>query len=175
MIDQHLQAEIEAVSKALQRLPPNIGRERMRILKLAGAYGAAGVESAAPRGAKPHYKYSTPKITRRIRAGKGRGVKIATYMPGNLRNSIRVMEFRKSKSAVYIGARVAKGESPKGTFGSGARADGYYASMVEKGTIHTHARPFYNRGWDAARSQVIRTINNEVGRVIDRFKKQNDL
>lgn len=172
-MNAEMKIEVDRLIRALNVLPENLAQQRMRILSLAGSYGAAGIEDAAPRSSAPHYRYSTPKLTKKLRAPKGMGVVVASYLPGNLKQSIRVLQFKRSKSAVFIGAKLAKGQSPKGRFGTGSKADGYYMHMVEGGTIHSAPKPFVMSGWRRSENQVLRVITSEVTKVVEAFKSKN--
>ncbi len=100
----------------------------------------SSIRAAAPQSAKPHYRYSTPKMGKRKRAPKGSGQKVATYMPGNLKRSFQILPFRRSP-AVWVGAKLSKRGTGGGVF-AGNRVDGFYAAMVEFGTKHAAARPY---------------------------------
>ncbi len=169
-----MDTEIEAVLRKLMAFSKNIEADRKRIFTLGGAYFAATVEAAAPVGKKVHKRYSTAKVNRAIRAPKGMGNVVATYYPGNLARSIRVLDLRRAKYAVYVGARLQKG-SATGQF-SGTRVDGYYMGMVEEGTKNwPEGRPFFYAAWDRSKARIESIMINEFLRTIEKFKKESGL
>lgn len=166
-----IEVNIESAVKTLRGYGNVVAENRQRIAALGGAYAASAAESAAPRSPKPHYRYSTPKVNRKIRAPKGMGKIVATYMPGNLGNSIRVLKFPKAKSKVYVGARLQKG-SPSGTFGTGARADGYYLHMVEKRTKYHDGNPFFLSAIERAAPRVHSIMLGEWVKLTNKYNQQ---
>ncbi len=166
-------ADINRAIAKLQKFGDVVARNRQRIAALGGAFAASAAESAAPRSAKPHKRYSTPKASNRQRAPKGYGRVVAIYYPGNLRNSIRVLTFSRDRTKVWIGAKLAKGSSPKGTFGAGQRSDGYYLHMVERGTKYADKKPFFTRSIMASAPRVFRVMLNAWEKITNQFIQQN--
>lgn len=164
---------IEDAVASLRKFGSVVADNRQRIAALGGAYAASAAESAAPRSSAPHYRYSTAKVNRNIRAPKGMGNKVATYYPGNLGNSIRVLKFPRAKSKVYVGARLAKGQNPSGVFGRGARADGYYLHMVEEGTKNYKGRDFFVNAIKRASPRIYSIMLREWEKLTARFEQQN--
>lgn len=165
--------EIAAAIKALYKYGDVVSRNRQRIAALGGAFAAAAADDAAPRSKKPHMRYSTPKVTRSRRAPKGWGRVAATYTPGNLGNSIRVLTFSRDHTKVWVGAKLAKGQSPKGAFGKGLRVDGYYLHMVERGTKTAAKKPFFHASIQRAAPRVFRIMLNAWERITNQFAQQN--
>jgi len=120
----------------------DIRRQTVRILSKAAAPLIEEIIIRAPVSEEPHYRYSTPKASGKIRAPKGSGKVVATYMPGNLHRSFDILRFRRAKSSIYVGPKFDK-EGSTGTF-SGSRTDGYYAAWQEFGAPNAGipARPF---------------------------------
>lgn len=168
-----LEADIDKAVRTLYKLGDVVPKHRQRIAALGGAYMSAAIESAAPVGKKVHYRYSTPKLVKGIRAPKGSGNKVASYFPGNLAASINVLKFRRAQSKVFVGAKLAKGRLPKGIFGPGRRTDGYYLHMVEKGTKHAGAHPFYVRSADQAAPRTLSIMLREWEKLVNQFERQN--
>lgn len=168
-----LEAEIDTAIKTLGKYPRLVIDNRQRIAAKGGDYAASAAKTAAPRSLKPHYRYSTPKLNKGTRAPKGMGVKVATYNPGNLGASIRVLKFSRAKSKVFVGAKLAKGASPQGIFGPGGRSDGYYLHMVEQGTKNASARPFFLRAIEAAKPGAYSIMLSEWRKLSARFEQQN--
>lgn len=118
-------------------------KETRAILIGASKILVSEVKSRTPVGSRVHSRYSKRSAGR---AARGAGTKVATYRPGNLRASFRTLTFSRAKSAVFVGAKIAKGKSSK--------PDGYYAHMVERGTSKMSASPFV--------APAVRAVGNEV-------------
>lgn len=86
------------------------------------------------------------------------GKKVATYHPGNLRRSIKILSHMKDRVNKYVGVERQPGGGVKGIF-VGSRTDGYYAHMVEK------KRPYFQPGTLAARDEAVKIV-------LDFVKKQ---
>lgn len=164
--------EIADTIATFERLGKLYYDNRQRILALGGAYASSAAESAAPKSKKTHYRYNTAKLTKKIRAPKGLGNKVATYTPGNLGRSINVLKFRRAKSKVYIGAKLTKGS--KGTF-TGLRTDGYYMHFSEAGTTNIRARGWFIKSWLASKGRVLSVITNEFTRISRKFEISNSI
>jgi len=117
-------------------------------------------------------RYNTPKVSGRLKAPKGMGKVVATYKRGNLKRSIRKIALRRLVDAILIGPKVKKGRkrSPVEEFG-GNKVDGYYAHMVEGGTKHSAANPFLANAWKETGSTVLRNIESELKKQIDKQVK----
>ena len=112
-----IESEMADIFARLHKLGKIYTEAAPKIAAEGGAYFAVVAEMAAPRGSKIHKRYSTAKVNKAIRAPKGMGTVVATYSPGNLGNSMQILPLRRTKSAVYVGAKLAKGQA-KGNFGS---------------------------------------------------------
>ena len=170
MIDQR---EIDALSVTLQRFGAVMDKDIKRAAALGGAYFASTAESAAPVGTKIHKRYSTAKVNAAIRAPKGMGNVVATYYPGNLARAIRVLDLKRTKNAVFVGARLQKG-AYSGVF-SGMRADGYYMHMVEGGTKNWSGRPFFIAAFNRSKPRIEAIMTSELERTVLKFKTENGL
>lgn len=166
----HLKNEVETLIKELQGISDKAKRQTSRILGKAAKPVTLALFSAAPVGRAPHYRYRKVGLSKRIRASRGKGQRVATYYPGNLANSFNVFRFRNAKYRVTVGAKLAKG-SAEGTFGKGGRTDAYYAAMVEKGTAHSSARPFVGPTWNRMKPIVRMWIIQDLQKLIKRIKK----
>lgn len=167
-----IEQEINEAVKKLSGISGSLVKHRQRIMALGGAYASAAIESAAPKSKKPHYRYSTKKVVKSIRAPKGKGSVVATYMPGNLGRSVNVLKFARAKSKVFVGAKVAR--SSKGVF-AGRRTDGYYLHMVEDGTKNSSASPFFRSAWERSKSRVFSIIKKEFERVGRIYESENKI
>lgn len=101
-------------------------------------------------------RYSTPKITGRLRAPNGLGHVVAEYHRGNLARSIKALPLRRAKNSIIVGPKASR--KPKGIFASKSRVDGWYAHMVEYGTKRSEADPFAEPAWKRTKAQVQATI-----------------
>lgn len=165
-----IEQEINEAIKKLQKLPGVFIQNRQRVAALGGAYASAAAEAAAPKSSKVHKRYSTAKVTKRIRAPKGLGNVVATYSPGNLGRSINVLKFNRAKSKVFVGAKLARRAT--GSF-SGRRTDGYYMAWVEQGTKNSRANMFFRASWERSKGRVYAIMANEFTRLGKQFEQQN--
>ena len=163
-----LQADIDRAVATLGRMSKEVADNRQRIAAKGGTYMTGIIRPAAPVSARPHYRYATPKLLRGLRAPKGMGVKVATYLPGNLAKSARVLKFRRAKSKVFVGARVAKGNA-SGVFGQGARVDGYYLAMVESGP---NRNPFWRAAVASAENGTLSVMLREWQKLVIQYDKK---
>lgn len=107
---------------------------RRRIALAASHLVTAAIQGETPISDRIHYRYKTPKISGKLRAPKGLGRKVASYVPGNLRKSTMDLSERRSKykkfGIVIVGPLYSR-KSRGNNIGSSKRnADGYYAHMV---------------------------------------------
>ena len=101
-------------------------------------------------------RYSTPKISGRLRAPNGMGHVVAEYHRGNLSRSIKNIPLRRMKTGIVVGPKASRVST--GKFATKGRVDGWYAHMVEYGTVRSKATPFAEPAWDATKGQVQSTI-----------------
>ena len=118
--------EMKAIEKKLEKLSEDVHKEGLKKMRKAGQIA----RDAARANLSSKTKNNTP--TKRYDAA---GNHVATYYPGNLKRSIRVLPLRKAKFSVHIGAFMPKRNS-RGDF-RGNRVDGWYAHFVERGTAKT--------------------------------------
>jgi hypothetical protein len=78
---------------------------------------------------------------------------VKTYQPGNLKNSIDVLSFRRSE-AVFVGPRMGR---------RSVGFDGYYAGWIEKGTKHIKPWHFIRDGAAASGPWALERLNLEDG------------
>ena len=93
---------------------------------------------------------------------------MATYQPGNLSRSFSVLSFRRARYAKFIGPRLDKSRR-------GRQPDGYYAHMVEFGTIKQSAQHFVQAAVDAAGDTTLRFAAELMKRTIDRYAVRNGI
>ncbi len=169
-----IQIDIRNAIKALNKIPKEITKERKKILIKAAKPLKAQAKKNIKKSTQPHHRYKTSKASGKIRTPKGSGQIAATYYPGNLRRSIKTMSFRRSKSAVFVGPKVKKGSAATGVF-KGNKVDGYYAAMVERGTINQPAQNYMRNAAQATEGRVIKEIANSVKEVLKDFEAKNKI
>lgn len=111
-----MQAEINALITNLRRLGGSIDRTIKSDLREGANLVVTAIKARTPVGSKPHSRY--PYKGKRMKLPKGAGIVLATYRPGNLKRSFRILPLRRTKAALVVGANL------KNT------PDGYYAHMV---------------------------------------------
>jgi len=170
-MNAHLKSEVETLIKELQLISQKAKTQTAAILSRSAKPVVNALFIAAPHGRKIHKRYRSAGLSRRIRAGRGKGSVVAIYRPGNLAASFQTFRFKGAKYRVTIGAKLAKG-SATGAFGPGTgRTDAYYAGMIEKGTKNTSARPFVGTTWGRMRAQTRNSIITDLQKLIKRIKK----
>ena len=63
----------------------------------------------------------------------------------------------------------------KGTFGQGAKVDGWYAHFVEFGTVHQPAQHFMRNAFDTTKATVQRLIIQGVKERIQKYINRNKI
>ena len=143
-MDAQLQADLNAIISRLRKLEPTLqsGPVKRNLAEAAKPLLQA-IKAATPVGTKEHSRYS-------------RGVKVATYKPGNLKRSMQTLRFRRATNAVFVGPKLG-----------GARADGYYAHIVEG------RRPFFAPVVNAMAPAVLKAAIELFKRDVDNFGQRN--
>ena len=166
-MDAALQSELNTLIRKLDGLGEAARKDRNAILTEAAGPLQSAIAGRAPQSDQPHSRYSTPKLNKGLRAPKGQGHIVATYQPGNLRKSVQTLRFRRSR-AVFIGPRIDKS-------GSGRKPDGYYAHMVNFGTVHQSAQRFVEAGVASAGDTSLRIATDLTKRKIETYATQQGL
>ena len=174
-MNRQLKLEFDRTIKKLKSMPDAISpRVRKKILRSAADHFVDAARANIKDSTKAHHRYShRGKLTSRLKAGKGSGRVIATYKPGNLRRSIQILrhgKFRRLQS-VFVGPKADR--SPSGVFGNEDKVDGYYAHMVEFGTVNSAPQPFMRPAFIASRGKVRVEIIGNMERRINRWKRKN--
>jgi len=150
--------------RALKELSKIFDDKTLRkILRRGARTFIKAAKQNAPVSSRIHHRYSTVKLLKRVKAPNGRGNIVASYAPGNLKRSIRVLPMRRLKRAVLIGPK--KSRNPKGMF-AGRRTDAYYAPWVEFGTEKAKPAPFIFPAWQATKTIVQRDILRDLRTLI---------
>jgi HK97 gp10 family phage protein len=158
MIDAQLQQDLNRVLGSLKKLEPFIRKSGKADLMEAAKILESAVKGRTPIGEKAHKRYAARKGRR---AGKGSGNVIATYRPGNLQRAMRRLNFRRS-TAAFVGPKLG-GKTP----------DGYYAHMVERGTVHQTAQNFVKKAVESSGPQTLRFAIKLISRRIESYGKTN--
>lgn len=165
-----------AIKKLNGVLEPFVNRrERRAMLRRAGKPLLEKAKENISLAEKPISRYSTPKVIGYLKAPKGSGKISATYYPGNLRESIKNLTFRKSND-IFVGPKVYKKKisGSKGLFGPGrGKVDGYYAHFVEYGTINAPAFPYMMPAYRSTNSIVLANIIREVETKMNKYINRN--
>ena len=148
----NIQQEINEVIKNLQALNGTIRRTIREDLKGPASLLASAIKARTPVGIKKHSRYK--KMGKAFkRMPKGSGIIAATYRPGNLKKSFRVLGLRRVKAAQIVGPLLG-----------GKRNDGYYAHFVNNDVKMTNGKIRVGKKFvDAAVSAMgPTTLNNMV-------------
>ncbi len=170
-IDSEIKRELAELKQKLYAISANAKKESQAAFKEAAPILISAIQARAPQSDKPHYRYSTPKLSGKLRAPNGSGKIVATYMPGNLRRSFRTFAFRKSAS-IHVGPKIDK-QGTGGVF-SGARTDAYYAHWAEFGApaIGLAATPFVRPAVSAAGAITLKFAAEILRRLIEKTAKR---
>lgn len=148
----------KAIGSEVGIYQPRSKKGKARDIQKAAVPLIAEIQRRAPVSEAPHKRYSGGKV-------------VATYYPGNLKRSFAKTLIFRNSDAVWVAPKVGSGT--QGDF-KGARADGYYAHLVEfeyglpsKGK---RPKPFVGPSVDAAAPQVYRIA---IGLIKLRLKKYN--
>lgn len=146
-----LQEEINALVLRLRRISGDAKKESREAFKVAAVPLISAIQAGAPVSAESHSRYKGGQI-------------VATYMPGNLRRSVRTLLFGRS-SAVFVGPKLGKGK--QGIF-SGNKVDGYYAHWMEYGAPEAGIapRPFIAPAVASTKGTVLRIAIAELKKKI---------
>lgn len=82
-----------------------------------------------------------PRAYARYKDGKA----VEIIYPGNLRESIEILPLRKTKTSVIIGPNLKDGGKPQG----------YYAHMVEFGTVKAAPEPYMRPAFEQTKQTII--------------------
>ena len=171
--DLELKRDIDRVTKKLKGLLKEFDSKNTRqILRRASRPTRKAARSNIKDAKQLVKRYSTPKLVKGIRAPKGKGRVVAIYHPGNLRRSIAIMTFRRARFAVFVGPRIGKGAGAKEYGKAGMKVDGYYAHMVEKGTINQSGQHYMKRAYSRTKGQVVAIATEQSRKRINQYKRK---
>lgn len=167
-MDAQLQRELNEITRKFQKLIKSLDDKTLDgVLTYSAQPLFQALKTGAPRSKRKHYRYDTPKLIRGLRAPNGRGVKIATYEPGNLGRSMKKLALRRLKKAIMIGPKTRRGNS-KGVFNNDRKVDGYYAHFVEKGTVKQRGQGFIKSAAAATQGTVLRRMEKSFQTLLRR-------
>lgn len=156
MADAKLQAEINEAVKKLYRISGRTRNTAKPALRRAAKPIVQAAKDRAPKSDAPHYRYKDGRI-------------VATYYPGNLRRSIRVLPLRRTaKAAVLIGPKLAASSGGATGDFKGNRVDAYYATMVEFGTVNQRPQPYMRPAAETAGPQALQLAVRELKAEIEK-------
>ena len=111
------------------------------------------IRKQAPVGTKEH-AYYTGRVKGQ-KKGNGKGQKVRTFKPGNLKRSFAILTFKRSGD-LFVGPRTGK-KSP---------FDGFYAQFVEFGTSKMAAQPFVRPSVASKRGEAQKAIMRRAIEII---------
>ena len=161
-MNNDLGVEVNALIFELQRLSAAIQKGIKGDLKAPARELVSAIQARAPKGKKTHSRYN--KGIRK--AGKGKGKVVATYKPGNLKRSFRILgKLRPMKAGVMVGPLLG-----------GKVTDGYYAHFVEFGAANVNggvrpARNFVESAVQSVGPRVTQAIADIIGNRITTVDK----
>jgi len=145
-----IQSDIQKVVNKLKRLPKDLQKKELkRILKKNAKTLVKKAKSNIPKASKPVHRYKDGKI-------------VATYKPGNLRKSIRVLPLRRSKS-VFVGP----------VTGGKRKIDGYYGHFMEFGNRFFQGIHYMEKAYKSTRYIVLAGIANDVRQSLNKYLRKN--
>lgn len=149
--------EVDGVIKDLYKLSDKYleGKVRRKIGREAAKPVIKAVRAKTPKSKRPH---------RRFNAG---GDLVATYYPGNLRRSYKILFNRRTMT--LIGHKV--GASNKSKHYKGSITDGYYYHMVNNGTVRMAGVGHIDKGWAQSKKYAQSIMINRTLEAVDRFKR----
>lgn len=150
-------------------------KSRRRIANAAAPLVVAAIQGEVPIGDKPHFRYKTSKLIGRLRAPKGMGNIIASYVPGNLQKSVQDLAQRRSrlkKIGIVIVGPVISGKTGKSIGSNKRNADGYYAQML-LGSAAAWEAQIANRGAKKVEGTAYAVMIAEANEIVNELKAKH--
>jgi HK97 gp10 family phage protein len=167
-MDVQMQRELDQISRKFQKLFKSLDEKTLDdVLTYSAQPLIQALKVGAPRSKRRHFRYDTPKLVRGVRAPNGRGVKVATFEPGNLGRAMKKLALRRLKKAIMIGPKTRRGNN-KGVFNTDRKVDGYYAHFVEKGTTKQRGQGFIKSAAAATKGTVLRRMEKSFETLLKR-------
>lgn len=163
-IENDLKRQIARVFKDLNTLPKEYrGKARKSLLRKPALMVRDAARSKAPQSKRPHYRY---------RKTAGGSTEKITYLPGNLKKSIRVLTFPRSAD-VFVGPKKKPKNKESSVYGADRQTvDPYYAGWVEFGGGNNQPVGYMRKAYDTTKSQVIPVMEKNVEKIIKRWQKR---
>jgi len=163
---KQLNKDVKETIKTLNKLPKVLRKEvRKEILKKAAVPMVEAAKQNVPISTNEHFDYGAT-------TNKGGEKDRTRYLPGNLKKSIRLIEFLKSWD-IFLGPKIQKNPRAK-TYGRNERnVNAYYAGFVEFGTAHSAPQPFMRPAFDATKLTVLSIIAREVEKEVNNYANRN--
>jgi HK97 gp10 family phage protein len=128
------------------------------------------VEQVAKANTPVHHEIvKRYKTSPYVSAGKKDSKVEAHYHPGNLKRSIKVLDFLNTKYLYIVGPEIAR--KTKGHFRNDKKVDGWYAHFVEYGTAHFSGSFFMRRAYEMTKRRVVRMITSKIQQIIYNYDK----
>lgn len=145
MSDKQFQRDVDRTIRRMRHLADQTIASANPILRVAARPLVNEIKRRAPVSDGEHSRYQNGQI-------------VATYRPGNLRRSFRVLKFSRSP-ALFVGPKV----------GAEGAADGYYAHWQEFGApaAGIPPRPFVGPAEQAAGPTVLRIATSALRKKIE--------
>lgn len=168
-----MQYELNQIGKKFKKLIKSLDEKTLKeTLSYSAEPLVQALRQGAPQSRYKHHRYSTPKLVKKLRAPNGKGVRVATYGPGNLKRSMKKLALRRMKKGIMIGPKFAKRGSATGVFNNSVRVDGYYAHFVEKGTSKQSGQGFIKSATDRTRGVVLSRLEKSFEKLLVREIKK---
>jgi HK97 gp10 family phage protein len=148
-----MRRQVEKIMREFDKLPKEFSaRRKARATTDAAKEFVKSVKSHTPVSEKSHWTYEN-------------GKKKKEYKSGNLKESIKILRFPKTKSFRFVGPKINKNEDP-------SAPDPYYAHMVEYGTINMSPKPFVRTGYITGLPSAKLVLEDRVFKMYKAFEKK---
>lgn len=152
-MDSISSAEINKLISVLRGMGRDLNSRIKDDLKDSAKLVVSAIKGRTPVGTKIHKRYVRLSAGRK-KAAKGQGRVIATYRPGNLKRSFRILGLRRAKNALFVGPLLR-----------GKVTDGYYAHHVNNGVTFKNGKTIQGKRFV---EQAVSTISPVAVRLIIR-------
>ena len=175
-IEKDLDKQLNAILKKLDKMPEAIGitpkgRQVTKTKRVRSALRASAkkfipvLKSNTPLGNKVHSR------TRKKQGGEPNEKETVKYYPGNLRNSHRIMPFRKASPLnIFVGPYTDRGKFLK--YGIN-KFDPYYADIVHDGTSPHHRKnEFMTKAYNSTRTAAMQDLKKRIENIFRYHARQ---
>jgi len=140
------ESQMNEIIVEISKVNNQVGKTIKNELSVAAKPVVSNLQANTPVGTRTHKRYSNGSV-------------VATYSPGNLKKSIKVLRFAGSKSAVFVGPSVGK-KKPN---------DGYYARFIQFGTKFIGENRFIERGLSTSLNESLKIMTSILKSKIDKI------